>query len=524
MSEENTAVKTSESPEELEAEIEQIQSQHKRYLSPKEIVAFCIVNLGQKNLDEFINTKMQFFLIQFFGLSSTALANIQLATQIYDAVDDTISGIVIDRTRTRWGRVKPYLILPMPLWIIATLMLFSTPDLTNTGKIIWVSVAILLRGLGMSYFGAWYLILYNNTPNLKERNDLITTSEFVKLFGTFFASTLPIFLDIGKIAGISEPSMYKTFSVLIVILATATSIYGFFNMRERIPLQSREEMNEVSVWKSIKLVLSNRPMFTLVFANIFNGFKSVGGAVETFFWFNCTGAYSYATLAGLFTGLPNYIMTPLAGKWMNKYGARNVAISGALFGGLAYLGMWLVGYAPFGGSFKSNVVMNMIWLTFALTVCGLPNSILRVTMPALTGDLYDYMEWKTGLRNEGLVSTVSGYFQKFGYSFNSWVGNMVLTWIGYKPLLDPNGMAIPQTDLHILKGLWFVFALAPAAARFLTGIAFMFFSVHGKFKKQMLIDLEERREKRLQALKEEQENTKESADVDAYNGSTENDD
>ncbi len=502
MATENTSVQ--ENVEAEQADSVKVQSQHKRYLTPKEIIAFCIVNLGQKNINEFVNTRLQHFLIQFFGLSSKAYANITLATGIYDAVDDTISGLIIDRTRTRWGRVKPYLILPMPLWIIATLMLFTTPSLGGTGKIVWASAGMLLRGLGMSYFGAWYLILYNNTPNLNERNNLITTSEFVNLFGTFLLSLFPIMLDLGRNAKVPEPPIFLGFAIFSVILAVASALYGFFNMRERIPLQSREEMNQVSAWQSIKLVFQNRPMFTLVFANIFNSFKSVGGAVETFFWFNCTGKYSYATLSGIFTGIPNYFMTPLTGRWMNKYGARNTALVGSIFGGVAYFVMWLIGYAPFGGSFESNKVMNMAWITLALTICGLPNSILRVTLPALTGDVYDYMEWKTGLRNEGLVSTVSGYFQKFGYNISNWMGGMVLAWIGYQPLLNEQGMAIPQTDPHILKGLWFVFALAPAAARFLTGISFLFFSVHGKFKEQMLIDLEERREMRLKALAEEQ--------------------
>lgn len=488
-----------------EKELEEIQSKHKRYLRPKEIIAFCIVNFGQKNLEEFIKSNLQFFVVQFFGLSSKAFANINLATSVYDAVDDTISGLIIDRTRTRWGRVKPYLILPMPLWVISTIMLFSSPSLSGKAQVVWVAAAMIMKGLGMSYFQAWYLILYNNTPNLKERNNLITTSEFVKLFGTWLISFLPIMLDLGRKNNVPEPTIYHGFAWFCVIVSVVTCFYGFFNMRERIPLQSREEMNSIGVLESMRQVFKNKPMFALVFANFFNDFKSVGGAVEKFFWFNCTGAYSYSTIAGIFTGMPNYIMTPLTGKWMNKYGARNVAIAGGLFGGVAYFVMFLVGYAPFGGTFESHKLLNMIWLTFALTVCGLPNSILRVTIPALTGDVYDYMEWKSGMRNEGLVSTVSGYFQKFGYSVNSWLAGMVLTWIGYQPLTDATGTAIPQTDPHILKGLWAVFALAPAAARFLTGVAFMFFSVHGKFKEDMLVDLEQRRKVRLEAMNEEEQ-------------------
>lgn len=477
----------------------------RRYLRPKEFVAFCVAYFGQKNLEEFLNNNVQYFLVQFAKVPSMVYANLVLATGIYDAVDDTISGLIIDRTRTRWGRVKPYLLLPLPLIFISTLMLFSTPNFSTTGITVWACIGMLLRGLGFSYFGAWYLILYNNTPNVKERNNLITISEFAKLFSTWIVSIIPIFLDLGRKSGVSETKIFEMFAIICVAITVLTSIVGFANMRERIPLQSREEMNKVGVIESFKQIFKNRPMFVMVLANCFNSIKSVGSSNEKFFWLNCTGKYTYATLSGIFTGLPNYFMTPLSGKWVNKYGARKTIIAGGLFGFVAYLLMFFIGYAPFGGGdFSKNTALNLVWMIIALTVCGLPNSIIRVCLPSLMSDVYDYTEWKTGLRNEGLVNTISGYFEKVGYNISNWLGGAVLTWVHYKPMLDANGSTIPSTDPNVLRGLWAVFALAPAAARLLLGLSCMLFNVHGKFKEDMLIDLEERRRIRIQALAEEQ--------------------
>lgn len=505
MSENQTAVSTQESEAEIERELDEVKGQNKRYLRPKEILSFCLVNFAAQNYNEFVNSNLSFFLIQLMGISPTAMANINLFTNAYDAIDDTISGLIIDRTRTRWGRIRPYLILPMPLWFISTIMLFSTPALGTTGKIVWTSVAVLLRGLGMSYFGAWYLLLYNNTPNIKERNNLITVSEFAKLFSSWIVSMIPVFMDIGRKTGVSETKILSIFAIICSVMLAAACIFGFRNMRERIPLQTREEMNEVGVIESFKQLLKNRPMFVLVIANFCNSFKSVGSGNEKFFWFNCTGKYSHATIAGLFTGMPNYFMTPLAGKLINKFGARNTIITACLFGGFAYTTMWLVGYHPFGPDFESHTILHMIWITFALTICGLPNCIIKVCLPSLTGDVYDYTEWKCGVRNEGLVRTISDYFLKFGNSFNGWLTGMVLTWISYEALTDSAGAAIPNTDPHVMSGLWMIFALVPAAARTLTGISFFFFNVHGKFREQMLVDLEERREARVNALKSGEE-------------------
>ncbi|MCM1392679.1 MAG: MFS transporter, partial [Ruminococcus sp.] len=380
MSDSKTAVTEVNEEIQVETVLDGDQTSRRRYLRPKEFVAFCIAYFGHKNLEEFLNNNVQYFLVQFLKVSPQAYANLTLATGIYDAVDDTISGLIIDRTRTRWGRVKPYLILPIPLLIISTLMLFSTPDLGTTARTVWACAGMLLRGLAFSYFGAWYLILYNNTPNMKERNNLITVSEFAKLFSTWIVSIIPICLDLGMKGGIPETRVYGIFAIVCVIITVLTCIYAFANMRERIPLQSREEMNEVGILESFKQIFKNRPMFIMVLANCFNSVKSVGTGNEKFFWFNCTGKYSYATITGIFTGLPNYIMTPLTGKWVNKFGARKTIVAGGLFGFVAYLIMFCVGYAPFsghgwfgGGDFSKNTIFNLIWMIIALTVCGLPN-------------------------------------------------------------------------------------------------------------------------------------------------------
>ena len=92
-------------------ELDKLAYTHKRYLTPKEIAAYVLVNFGQKNLSQFVDAFKEFFMIQFLKLNSTAYANINLFASVYDALDDTISGLIIDRTRTRWGRIRPFFII-----------------------------------------------------------------------------------------------------------------------------------------------------------------------------------------------------------------------------------------------------------------------------------------------------------------------------------------------------------------------------------------------------------------------------
>lgn len=480
-------------------ELDKLAYTHKRYLSPKEIAAYVLVNFGQKNLTQFVDAFKEFFMIQFLKLNTTAYANINLFASIYDAVDDTISGLIIDRTRTRWGRIKPFFILPLPLWVIGGYMMFSAPDINSTQKVIWATVAIVIYGLGMSYFGAWGLMIYNITPNTAERDNLITTTKFFELFGTWIPSLVPVFVTLlPKInSNITMKGIYSGFAQFMLILSAAFAIFGCFNMRERVPLMSREEMKETSIIESLKNIITNRPLIAVILANFFNSFKSVGGSTESYFWLNNTGSLMNATICGLFTGIPNYIMVPVAAKMVKKWGGRTTSIIAGLFGFFAYMTLFFIGYHPFGQTFNDNRILNLIWVIFGLTICGLPNKILLVSGQIVTAEALDYMEWKHGLRNEALVTTVQGYFGKLATSVTGWMSGMVLTWINYIPLTDSLGNAIPQTDPKMLNGIWAIFCILPALARGLYGVSFILYPIHGKLQQQMIVELADKRANRI---------------------------
>lgn len=468
----------------------------KRYLTPKEIAAYVLVNFGQKNLSQFITANKDFFMVQFMGLSTTANANINLFSTIYDAVDDTLSGLIIDRTRTRWGRVRPFFILPLPVWILGGLMLFSAPSISsNSGKIAWFAAATVIYGLGMSYFNAWNLMIYNITPNTTERNNLITTTKFVELFGVWLPSFLPIMVTfLPKLSpAFSMQGIYSGFAVFMLIFSAVFAVFGFFNIRERVPMRSREEIKQVSVWMSFKTVFKNRPLISIILADFFNSFKAVGGNSESYFWLNNTGSLANASICGIFTGLPNYVMVPFAAKLVRKFGPRTTAIGAGLFGFVAYMLLYVVGYHPFGADFNDNKIFNLIFVIVMLTLCGLPNKIIQVCNPILTADALDYMEWKDGVRSEALVTTVQGYFTKLAGSITGWLSNMVLTWIHYVPLKDELGNAIPNTDPAVQRGIWTVFCVLPALARGLYGLSFVLYPIHGELQQRLIVELAEKR-------------------------------
>lgn len=495
----------------VEEELDSLSASDRKYIRPREIVAFLLTSFGQKNLSQYVNAFRQFFIISFLGMSGSTYGIIMFIESIYDAVDDSISGLIIDRTRTRWGRLRPWLVVPTPFWAIANIMLFTAPAFLvhEWQKVIWVVFAIFVYNLGMSYFGAWNIMLYNITPNTNERDSLIATSKFMELFGTWLPSIATVCVSLLPKATDNKVGMqdvYTGFAVFLGLIAAVTAFYGFKNMRERVPLASREQMKEIGVIESFKNVFKNRPMFVLVLSGFFNGFKSVGVASETFYWVHNSKDIIHQTISGLFTGIPAYIMTPLAPKLIRKFGAKNVCVGSGIFAGLAYLGTFLIGICGnHGEGFlvnweNCNPIVNMAVIALCLTICGLPNSLMNVAGAVLQGDVYDYSEWKTGARNEALVQTVQNYFGKAANSVIQLLSGVVITAVGYVARKDEFGNIVPESNHKVLLGFWAVFCLLPAIARFLYGVTLMFFNVTGKTKEQMLKDLEIRRREKIQLM------------------------
>ena len=107
----------------------------------------------------------------------------------------------------------------------------------------------------------------------------------------------------------------------------------------------------------------------------------------------------------------------------------------------------------------------------------------------MEAETVDYVEWKSGVRNEATVTTAMNYFKFISDALAKIIGPLAIAAIHYVPLIDANGIQIPQTDPGMLAGIWTVFALAPAIGRFMKGVTLLFFNVNGKTRETMMLEL-----------------------------------
>ncbi len=464
----------------------QLEQQNKFYLSPKEMASYILSGVGDKNWETFSGSNSDFYYRTIIGAEAATLSTASVICTFADTFDNAISGPILDRTRTRWGRVRPYLLLTLPLWLISNM----TPWLLPEGKsqLIYLGIFAVLYYIGSIansfYTPAYSALLYNLTPNVNERNRLIAADTYVDLFGVWIPSLFPFFIDFLP-ESISRRAIYMGGAIFFVALVIIFRTFGFFSLRERVPLASRQEMSQVSVWQSVKMVAKCQPMWILLIKGFFEIGRGISSRVQNDFWLNCYGKVSYSTITSLFTGLPSYFVLPLAPKLTKKMGLKNLASFSYAICGVTYIIMWFIGYNPFG---DEHLVLNLIYMTIGLTVAGSFNSVQRYCTTALTGDMYDYVEWKTGIRNEGIMSAAMGYVNLIVNQVSTLLSGGLITVLGVKSKYM-GGKLVRQTDPVMLKNIWMLFALLIGVGRTIEAIILLFFKVHGKTREQMMHDL-----------------------------------
>lgn len=484
MAKKETAAQSAAEQEEIASEevLKQLEQQNKNYLSPRDYVAYILSGAGDKNWDTFNSAQSDFFYRTFLNARPNSLAVASVISTIIDTFDNAISGPMIDRTRTRWGRVRPYLIFTLPLWVAGSLAPWLMPgSLSQLALIIFFAVDYYLTSIANSfYMPSYQALLFNLTPNVKERNRLIATDTYIDLLGVWLPSLFPFFVDFLPV---DTRAVYTGGACIFIAMVIIFRIYGFFTLRERVPLAAREEMQSVSILKTLKSVMTCQPMWILLIKNFLGVGKAIGVRIQNDFWLNCFGKISYGTLTGFFTGLPSYFVLPFAPKMTEKLGLKNLASLSYAISGVSYLVMYLVGYNP-----TKSTVINMIWMTLALTVAGSFNSIQRYSSTSLQGDLYDYLEWKTGIRSEGTVTAAMNYVNLIINPASQFISSGILEAANIKSVYR-NGRLVRQTNPKMLKATWAVFALSPAIGRIAKAVVLFFFKVHGETRRQMMEEL-----------------------------------
>lgn len=430
------------------------------------------------------------FYSNIYGLKLEDTAFLLLVTRVWDAVSDPMMGIIADRTHTRWGKYRPYLLWVALPFAICGVLLFTTPEVGRSGKLVWAYITYILMmtvytGINVPY-GAMLGVMTDDS-------DTKTIFSSFRMFFAYGGSFIALFTweplcHFFQESSVSEATSWQYTMIVMALISVVGFLLCFSMTRERI-----KSVSTTSIRKDFTFLLSNIPWWILIGAALCcNLFNTVRGATAAYFFkdyigdniFLNLGDFSILLYAGLFLGVgevANMVGVALTVPISRKLGKKSTYIStmvaltflSILFFYLPItpLGFWLMLIMQVVISICTGIVSPLIWSMYA--------------------DVSDYAELRDGTASTGLIFSSSSMAQKFG----SAVGGAAVMWIlaGFGYNTEMEAIQTPET----LNGLNLLMSWIPAAVAAIAVVVVYFYPL----TKQRVAEIEQK----LKVIRKEQQ-------------------
>jgi len=437
-------------------------------LTPGQRVGYAVGDLGINLYFISAGTYLLYFYTDVFGISAAVAASVLLVARVVDAVTDPLMGMIAERTKSRWGRLRPYLFFgAIPLGISAVLM-FSTPDLSDAGKIWWAYTTYILFGILYTVVGIPYSALTSSlTSNHHERTLLSTIRMGFAFSGGYVISvgTLPL-------VGMFE-TVQAGFQVVMIgfsIAATALLWFTFAATEERVV---PPETQKLSLSDSFAAVFRNPPL--LVVMVLFTGGMLAFTIRQTVTVYFLKYNVGREDLVPLFFGItmPVMIIGLLAvPKLAAQFGKAGGIMVGAVITIIGCIGLYFTPYDSITGIFFFSGVMAL---------GGTPIAVLGW---AMVPDTVEYAQWKLGFRADGAIFSFSSFFQKLAKAVGGAGVAAALAAAGYVANVE-------QTEAS-LNAIHLMMTLTPGAVMVLMILFASFYRLDEASHARMVAEIEAR--------------------------------
>lgn len=421
---------------------------------------------------QMVGTYLMIFYTDTFGLSAAAVGTLFLAARIVDAFDGPFWGIMIDHTHTKWGKSRPYWLWFSIPFAVFCVLVFTTPNMSLTGKLVWAYVTYI--GVDVLYSAVNIpitSILPSLTSNPQERVTLSTIRQFMGTAGatliTGITLTMVAFFGHG-----STTSARGWFIWALIVAVIVVVIFGFVFKYTTERVQTKSSRKSIPIKESLKALKRNWPWAIIIFINFiyWMGMQTRSQVTVYFFKYNMHDATLASLVLSLqLVALVAVVLTPWTAS---RIGKRNTMLGGMI---LAVIGQLLLSLGA------NNLSVPII--IFATIIGYLGTGYVSGLIAVMLADAVDYGEWINGVRAEGIVTSFSSFSAKLGMGIGGVITGWILTGTGY--------VANKTQTAGALHGIELNYIWVPLLGFALSGIALMFYHVDG-IEKKMQSDLAEK--------------------------------
>lgn len=456
-------------------------------ISLKEKVGYGLGDAASSMFWKIFSMYLLFFYTDVFGLAPAVVGTMFLITRIWDSCFDPIVGIIADRTKSKWGKFRPYLLwVAIPFAVIGVLT-FYTPDFDEKGKIIYAYVTYSLMMMIYSLINVPYASLLGVMSSDRKERTTLSSYRMVFAFGGSLLALWLIEPLVNYFGGsLNSKSGWLTTIAVFGVITTAFFWGCFFFTKERVKPIAGEQSN---LKEDLRDLLKNKPWWILLGAGIgalvFNSIRD-GAAVYYFKYYVSSSINFDFTLFGT-----DFHMTPTSiylvlGQTANIIGviiatpiANKIGKKKTFFGAMALAAILSIIFYFFG---KEDVFLIM---TFQVLISICAGCVFPLIW-SMYADSADYSEWKQGRRATGLVFSASSMSQKFGWTIGGAGAGWLLGYYGFQANVEQTAVA--------QNGIQLMLSILPAIAAILS-VAFILFYPLSEEKLQIIEqDLNDKRD------------------------------
>lgn len=441
----------------------------KNEVAMSERVAYSSGLLGQNMIYNFMAMYIMFFFTDLLSIPTQAATVIVLVASLWDAINDPLMGIITDRTRTKWGKFRPYMLIGPVIIAATTFLCFINFDMSPTATIIIAAISYILWGMSYTLcdIPIW-AITSTVSHNADERNIMVTLGRIGGTIGTVIVTVGSIQI-INLFGGERTASAYAISAVTIAGVGAVLMILAGIKTKERI----KPDKEVISIKQNIKTITVNKPlmalMVTLLITNLVNGVRQ---CVQLYFVVYVWGDANYVTPVGISLVLGMLSGMIIAPVLVKKYSKKKLFYIFSVVGAVTSM-------VPFITDIE-NVVIGLVFLGFSFACTG----VISIICSTMLLDAVEYSEWKLGYRGEGIIFSINTFLTKLSAAFAKGILGIGLIMMCY--------VENQEVTATIQTGFSSMMYVIPAISFIVAMIPMIFYKLTDEQRKAIHMELEEK--------------------------------
>ena len=418
----------------------------------------------------FVGNFLMIFYTDVFGIGMGAVATLMLLSRFWDAINDPIIGTLTDKTHTRWGRFRPWLLFGAPITAIVLMLTFwAHPEWSQTSKIIYMSVTYCILVLGYTCVNLPYGTLCGAmTQDIDERASLNTSRSVSAMIaiGVINIITVPL---IELLGGDDKKMGYLAVAVLYGLIFAACHLFCFKNTRETVQPPVRQKLG---LKVQLKAAMKNRPYLLALLGQLLFGFILYVRNADLLYYFTyvegAAGLFSFYSLAIIVPSIIGAACFPVVFRLTGNKGWTAAFFS--LFTGLTMICLYF--FSP---------CTDPVWFYTFAALSQFFFSGFNTAIYAIIPDCVEYGEWKTGIRNDGFQYSFVSLGNKIGMALGTSLLALALGNAGY--------VAGEVQNAEVLSVMRHAFSTIPGVLWVATAACLMFYRLDKKTYNKIINEL-----------------------------------